>query len=844
MLKLFFSIFVLIFIQANFIISLAADTGFIENKGQIKNQDNEIASEVLYIFNSKNLKITLREQGFSYERFESSWSDADIRSFVADEYADAKIPFESHRIDFTFPNRPSEVITKKHGNYSLNYYNKTKHPVTDVKQYESVIYKNVADGIDVEFVITSAGGFKYNILVDGSADLSSFFLSISGADGVSINKDGSLMLDNSIKQIKEQIPESFYVSSNASENVDVNYKLEDNKLYFETAKDYSDGELIIDPEPDLVWGSYFGGSGSDQTTGLAVDEEDNAFQTGITLSINNISTTGAYQTNYTGDLDVYVSKLDASGTLLWSTYYGDVQSERAYSIAVDDKGDAYLGGNTFSVNGISTPGVYQEYLFGGDDMFILKLTENGMREWCTYYGGNAHDFITSISFYNDQLFVSGHSTSSNGITTPGAYVENFMANECAFIGCLNGTGTDLLWGTYFGEEMSTSGEDLVVFNDYVAMTGRTTSNIGIASPNAHQENHIGFVSGFVTLFDVQGNYQWGTYYGGDYSNTGKTLVVDEQDNIYVAGNSNSPNNISTTGAYQESPSDEHGFLVKFNIEGERIWGTYVGGNLADYINKIDYYNGNVILGGQTLSTQDIASTGVYEDQLNDGFDMFFTMFDTSGVFKWGTYYGGEVNEDLNDLSFLSNGNFYFVGSTTGSQNEIATLGSHQEAYGGGPNDGIIGLFCLPSEITIIYENGILIADGGTDIEWYFNGDPTGEYNDSIESLGDGVYVVVNTSDGKCESTSDEFVLNTVGLENEAINSEVLIYPNPVNKTLNIKHNEIIDVVRIFDITGREVFNSSFNLNEVALDLSDLMSGVYISKVFYGEKVYSYKFLKK
>lgn len=846
MLKLFFSIFVLIFIQANFIISLAADTGFIENKGQIKNQDNEIASEVLYIFNSKNLKVTLREQGFSYERFESSWSDADIRYFVADEYADAKIPFESHRIDFTFPNRPSEVITKKQGDYSLNYYNKTEHPVIDVKQYESVIYKNVADGIDVEFVITSAGGFKYNILVHGSADLSSFFLSISGANEVSINKDGSLILDNSIKQIKEQIPESFYVSSSVSENVDVNYKLEDNKLYFETTKDYSDGELIIDPEPDLVWGSYFGGTGSDFTTGIAVDENDNAFQTGITLSINNISTTGSYQANYTGDLDVYLSKFDRFGTLLWSTYYGDMQSERVYSVTLDDKGDPFIGGSTFSTNGISTPGAFQQYLDGADDMFIVKFTENGMREWGTYYGGNAHDFITGMEYFNNRLFLSGHSTSSNGIATMGAYLESFTANECGFIGCLESDGSDLVWGTYLGEELSTSVEGIEVFDGYVAMTGRTTSNIGISSTGAHEENQVGFVSAFLTLFDVDGNYQWGTYYGGDYSNIGKSLTVDELNNIYLAGNTNSINNIATPGAYQESRSDEHGFLAKFNFQGERQWGTYVGGNLTDYLNKVDYRSGKLLVGGQTLSTEQIVSAGVYQDELNDGFDLFFKLFDTAGVFQWGTYYGGEINEDLFDLSFLSNGNFYFVGNTTGSQNNIATNNAHQENYGGGPDDGLIGLFCIKNELSIDFEDGFLIASGGADLEWYYEGSSIGEYSDTIETVGDGTYYVVSSTDGKCESSSDEYVLNTSGLEVTEAFSSISMYPNPVDQKFTLISDESFLGYRITDLTGREISKKVDlqNIKEIDVDASFLSKGVYIIQLEFGIDSQSLKFIKR
>ena len=844
MLKSLVSIFTIVLLQSFFSQLLAINSGFIENKGQVLNQNKEVATEILYILNTSDLKVTLREDGFSYERFKSTWSDAEIKSFIADENADVNIPFISHRIDFTFPNQPTEIRVENESDFNLNYYNKTDQPITGVKQFNKVLYKNVADGIDVEFLITKSGAFKYNIIVTGSADLTSFFILLSGADDLSIDANGGLVIYNSIKDIKEEIPESFYIANEQTKRVDVHYELEGDKLFFRTDTDFSNGKLIIDPEPDLVWGSYFGGSSSDASTGLAVDQNDNVFQTGITLSIDNISTTGSFQTNYAGDLDVYVSKFDRFGALLWSTYYGDEQSERAYSIDVDEKGDAYLGANTFSVTGISTPGVYQEYLAGADDMFILKLNENGLREWCTYYGGNAHDFITTITYSESKIYVTGHTTSSNGIASQGAYLESFTANECGFIGCLESDGTALSWGTYFGEELSTSGEDLIVFDGYVAMTGRTTSNIGIASEDAHQENHVGFVSAFLTLFDVQGSYLWGTYYGGIYSNVGRSLTVDELNNIYFAGNSNSPDNIATAGAYQGSPSDEHGFLAKFNIDGNRIWGTYVGGNSADYIKVIDYKAGNLLIGGQTASTNDIASSGVYQEFLNAGFDMFFKYFDTAGVYKWGSYYGGENNEDIYDLAFLSNGNFSVVGSTVGSQTGIATSNAHQENYGGGQDDGVIGLFCRRSSVTIDYIGGFLIANGGTDIEWYYDGSPIGEYGDTITPIGDGVYMVVNSTEGACETTSDEYVLNTSSVAGNQQNYDVNIYPNPATSYLNIELGSGFEIVNIYDSMGRKVLFVLNDLSLINMDISVLNEGIYFIEIVNHNEKYTYKFIKQ
>jgi hypothetical protein len=155
----------------------------------------------------------------------------------------------------------------------------------------------------------------------------------------------------------------------------------------------------------------------------------------------------------------------------------------------------------------------------------------------------------------------------------------------------------------------------------------------------------------------------------------------QQQNLPASG-------ISTIGAHQSAYGGGYsdGFLVKFDSNGLRQWGTYYGGSLLDVsFSCATDASGNVYMSGNTQSSAGIATSGAHQTTVNDA---FLVSFNSSGVRQSGTYYGGIRTVCTTDAS----GNVYMTGYTQ-SNSGIATAGAHQTAKGNsGYNDAFLVKF--------------------------------------------------------------------------------------------------------------------------------------------------------
>lgn len=179
----------------------------------------------------------------------------------------------------------------------------------------------------------------------------------------------------------------------------------------------------------LVYSTLLGGGGSDNVQAIAVDGSGNAFVTGVTNSLNFPTTAGALQTAIGGSSDVFVTKVNATGTgLAYSTYLGGNGPDTSFSIAVDASDNAYVTGVTGSNNFPVTPGAIQSISAGGDDVFVAMLNPAGSGlVYSTYLGGISNNDI-GHGIAVDQFanaYVTGLTLSPNFPTTPGAFQTAF-----------------------------------------------------------------------------------------------------------------------------------------------------------------------------------------------------------------------------------------------------------------------------------------------------------------------------------------------------------------------------------------------------------------------------------
>jgi len=178
----------------------------------------------------------------------------------------------------------------------------------------------------------------------------------------------------------------------------------------------------------LVYSTYLGGNGPDVGYGIAINANGEAFVTGNTVS-SNFPTANALQPTFKGYRDLFVSRLNASGSaLIYSTYLGGSGDDQAGAIAIDAANVAYITGTTASTD-FPTVNPIQATLGGGYDAFVAKLNASGSAlGYSTYLGGDNYENLLGGAIAVDGLgnaYITGHTRSANFPTTPGAFQTAF-----------------------------------------------------------------------------------------------------------------------------------------------------------------------------------------------------------------------------------------------------------------------------------------------------------------------------------------------------------------------------------------------------------------------------------
>jgi gliding motility-associated-like protein len=362
-------------------------------------------------------------------------------------------------------------------------------------------------------------------------------------------------------KMEETLPASWTEDEIGKNEITVGYKKIKNNIYgFETANAISDKTVIIDPVPVRLWGTYYGGENLEFSSSVFV-KDSFVYWAGTTYSNNNIASSGAHQNYYNAgwDYDSFFTKLNSDGTRVWGTYYGGGYADRINQIRVSNNDNVYIGGETLSKTNITTFGSHQQNAgdpdWNGYDGFLVKFDNNGIRQWGTYYGDLNDERINSLIIdSNEKIYISGETRSDKNIATNGSYQPNYTNQGQypydGFIAKFNSNGVRE-WGTYCGGNNRDAILDSKLdSNGDLIFLGITNSTSGIATPNSYQEMNNG-LDGFLVKFDTNGNRIWGTYFGGNSDDLFFNLGIDASDNLYCFGQTYSTINISTTGVFQE-----------------------------------------------------------------------------------------------------------------------------------------------------------------------------------------------------------------------------------------------------------------------------------------------------
>jgi len=718
---------------------------FIENKGQWH-------PDVLYLCRLGGLDAWITKWGvnFTFFKLEEKPSAQAREPFLHEKFGHREVELIGHRVLMKLrgcaahPQREGREMLEGYYNYLIGN-DPTRH-ATYVRRYKEAWVKGVYAGIDMRYYL-EGGRLRYDWVVHPGGDPSQIVFELEGSERTYIDSEGRLVFTTRFGEVKlaelrvyqgDREIGGWFVERPGGWGIEVG-------SYDPTQP------LVIDP---LVYSTYIGGSGYEVGFGIAVDGSGNAYVTGYTNSTNYDVTPGAFQTTNGGLADVFVTKLNATGTaLVYSTYIGGSGYDGGYAIAVDGSGNAYVTGLTDSPDYDVTPGAFQTTNGGGQDVFVTKLNATGTAlVYSTYIGGSGYEVGRGIAVDSSgNAYVTGWTRSTDYDVTPGAFQTTNEGGEDVFVTKLNATGTALVYSTYIGGFLDDEGNAIAVDgsgNAYV--TGETNSTDYDVTPGAFQTTFGGgWADVFVTKLNATGTaLVYSTYIGGSGGEVGRGIAVDGSGNAYVTGPTSSTDYDVTPGAFQTTNGGRaDAFVTKLNAAGTAlVYSTYIGGSDDDYGIAIAVDgSGNAYVTGVTYSTDYDVTPGAFQTTKSTTnpleTDVFVTKLNAAGTaLVYSTYIGGSGEDYGYGIAVDGSGNAYVTGWTESTDYDV-TPGAFQTTFGGGLDvfvtkvchSTIIGNACQPSS---------LLGGGGGGPTWRVYPNPTsGSF--VIESSEDGTFELIN-----------------------------------------------------------------------------------------------------
>src|ERR1035437_6718637 len=369
-------------------------------------------------------------------------------------------------------------------------------------------------------------------------------------------------------------------------------------------------------QTSFIWGKQIGSDKEEYALNHVIDNNGNIYVSG--------KTRGMMAAKNLGQNDGFITKIDSSGSTLWTRQFGSEGDEDVQWSAIDNIGFVYITG--------STTGVLNNKNFGKEDIFVVKYDMDGNLEWTKQFGTDSTDISKGICTDNSgNIYITGYTTGKLGKLSYGK-------SDC-FVMKLDNMGNQL-----FTFQFGTSADD----NSYSITTGpdsgificRTTWG-DLAGKNK------GFIDGFTGQFTDKRNLIRYNQFGTDGFDTALIINADNEKNIYIGG--------TTTGNLgSQQIGDGDCFLMKATEKGEILWKNQFGTKNHDSVRGLTF-NPKV--------SDDIIISGLIN--LPPG-EAFIRMYKKDGGLLWEQKFAGlgqATGTSGKDVTIDEKGNIYHMGLT-------------------------------------------------------------------------------------------------------------------------------------------------------------------------------------
>ena len=501
---------------------------------------------------------------------------------------------------------------------------------TGLPTFESVRYAGVYPGIAIDWY--GAGGtLEYDFRLAAGADPDRIAIRAAGADNVRVAANGDLVIDAGGEAIRQAAPVAYQRGPAGRDPVDSAYRVVDGVVGFELGAYDRTRPVVIDPLL-LDHSTYFGGASADTAEGIAVDDQRAAYVVGTTASTNA----------------------------------------------------------TFNV----TPGVPQNNVQGGSDIFVAKLPNAaGFLEYSTYIGGDNLDQAADIAVDSaGAAYVTGLTVGTTFDVTVGAHDSSQNGGVDAFVTKLSPDGSEFEYSTFLGGTGNENGRGIAVDGDgdiYVA--GDTSSTDYPVAGEVEADGGDAATDAFVTKLSpdataADSDIAFSTYVGGSAADAARAIAVDPAEAAYVVGETSSID-FNTQGEFDGNAPGDDAFALKLAPSGSSLtYSTYLSGTNSDGANDVAVDStGAAFVAGharENLETTAGAIQSAPAGGVGD-FDAFVTKINPAGSARaYATYLGGTGGEFDPDIALGPAGSAFLYGDTA-STNFPTTAAARLEQDSGG-----------------------------------------------------------------------------------------------------------------------------------------------------------------
>jgi hypothetical protein len=373
------------------------------------------------------------------------------------------------------------------------------------------------------------------------------------------------------------------------------------------------GLVYSQQAPGIEWQKCYGGSNGDIANCIILATDGGYAIAGYTNSKD-----GDLSKNHGGlePSEVWVIKLNSSGTIEWQTSIGGSSGDGANSIVRTFDGGYAVAGYTTSIDG-DVSGYH-----GGNDVWIIKLSSSGKIEWQKCLGGSRVEWANSIvQTFDSGYAIAGFTNSFDGEVS-GYHQPNGGESHDAWIAKLNSFG-DIEWQKCIGGTSEDRANSIIqTFDSGYAVAGQTISMDGDVLLHREENDQ------WVIKLNSSGSIEWQKYLGdsGISSDEGAYSIMQTSDSGYAVAGSQ---------------------IFKLNSAGEIKW------------------QNNDVYGNSIIQTSDkgfiAAGAGI-------------TKITSSGKMEWHKYYGGSNNNGARSIVQNSDGSYVFAGYTNSSDGDVS--GNH------------------------------------------------------------------------------------------------------------------------------------------------------------------------